>query len=478
MEFYDLPYKDIIHYLEWHDQPIPEDQESAYNAAYDLLSYTETDIPQSILNWYNSNIEYYDIDRLDVLPEEVYLLILRKLNCRDLLTLGKISLKTNNLIKNTDILKYGIKNSGYLFNLTNISSKRLNTLCKVLPNAKYGKVYITGKLDRGNIHYSTNKLDKLSDLPIVSSAAGQNHCLFLDVKGLVYAYGYNTSGESGFNPDTCYRLPVVSKIHGLPEIMDIAAGLGYSLFVDIEGQVYVSGYNGNGQLGLGHNNTQRTITINKNLSNIVSVSTGPDHSLFLTGEGEVYGCGRNTHHQLGLDGEISYLPQLIPHLVKITTIQTGQHHSLFLSSEGKVYGCGYNELGQLGFGKPGVISHPTLIPQISDIIFISTKLNHSLFVTKNGQVYGCGDNARQQLGIINQKRIDVPTLIPSLPPDIVKAFAGINNSFFLTKRGKLYRCGRSDIDVHKVETPHLVTDMLDVISVHDTAGYTLFLKFY
>ena len=466
MDFNDLPYEDIIQYLEWHDQPVPEDQNEAYNAAYELLAYTEENIPESILDWYNHNVsqnwEYSDwdeeeeekviaINRLEMLPDEVSSIILRNLNCRDLIAMRKSSSKINNLIETSDLFTQAIKNLGFVFDLTKISSDRICKLFRLLSEAKPGLAYIIGKNNPDNFHITMGTPDLLSYTRFINISATKSYCLLLDRTGSVYEY----------------RRQGLTKIPYLSGIIDISTSTNYNLLVNIRGDVL---------------NWEE-----KGISNIKSVSISGDHKLFLSIDGKVYGYGHNEYGQLGLNkvnvecrgGQLvkhCFFPELIPRLPKIKAIQTGFQYSLFLSTTGTVYGCGSNILGQLGIVGDEKIFHPIPIPRLKDIISISAKHNHSLFLTGNGKVYGCGDNSHGQLGISGQTIITVPTLIPRLPHKITKIFAGFNNSFFLTPEGQLYQCGSKYDDENQIEPPHAVFKMSDVISVSDAEGCTLFLK--
>ncbi len=483
MDFEDLPFEDIILYLKLHNQPIPQNRKAAYDAAYELLSYTETDIPESILDWYN--MPYYDLtedysdlteyeeeeNRLESLPEDVYLLLLRKLNCRDLVTMGNSSTKIAATLKTTDVLKYGIRNTGYSFDLGEISYNRAKTLCRILSSPKLGIGYIASKI-------GGNEFVRISTHPYVNISASQNHYLLLDASGSVYSYGDNHNGEVGLDPSRYFRVTEIMEIPHLSNIINLSAGDGFSLFVDVAGHVHVTGNNYNGQLGLGHTNKQFPIAVNNYVSDIIAVSAGHKHSLFLSAEGQVYGSGSNIYHQLGLDMQGTYIPRVISPLPRVTAIEAGIEQSLFLTKDGQVYACGSNGYKQLGFSNSYHITTPSAIPGLPNIVFISSRYHHSLFVTSNGKVYGCGDNYYGQLGMPEPSKILVPTLIPGLPK-ISRVFTSPTNSFFLTPTGKLYRCGQS-YGARISEPITLVSNIYGVvsgvISVSDTANYTLLLK--
>jgi hypothetical protein len=66
------------------------------------------------------------------------------------------------------------------------------------------------------------------------------------------------------------------------------------------GELFGCGYNGFGQLGLGHTNNQASWIQLSDKTNIRAIAAGGFHSLLLTEIGELFGCGFNQYGQLGL----------------------------------------------------------------------------------------------------------------------------------------------------------------------------------
>ena len=65
------------------------------------------------------------------------------------------------------------------------------------------------------------------------------------------------------------------------------------------GEVYATGKNSNGQLGLGGLWHKKDFT-KVNISNVKSISCSAVHCMILKNNGEVYGAGHNFFGQLGL----------------------------------------------------------------------------------------------------------------------------------------------------------------------------------
>jgi alpha-tubulin suppressor-like RCC1 family protein len=118
--------------------------------------------------------------------------------------------------------------------------------------------------------------------------------------------------------------------------------------------VYGFGDNSSGQLGLGKEEFAKyPKEIDVNNKKIIKISAGYKHSLFLTDDGEIYGTGINEDGQLGLKYAkgCKKITQIMPYGCKdIIDISAGLNHSLFATKDGRVFATGANDWGQLGLG--------------------------------------------------------------------------------------------------------------------------------
>lgn len=167
---------------------------------------------------------------------------------------------------------------------------------------------------------------------IVKIAAGQNHALFLDASGMVYATGLYQGIAVGVNP-VRYAQLVAGGATGAPllnHIVDISAGMVHSLALQQlpSGARYLLswGYNKfyrpidrqGGQLGLGSSlDTNRQapayalLNSNDTARNVIWMQAGSANSfayIYDPGSGQsfLYGCGSNTYYQLGFNDGFNY----------------------------------------------------------------------------------------------------------------------------------------------------------------------------
>lgn len=170
--------------------------------------------------------------------------------------------------------------------------------------------------------------------------------------GEVYAKGTNKCGELGLGHKV--QISEETKIEGLTGIQKIVLQQnkerGSAYFINGSGEVYVAGYNEYGQLGLGHNEDVVVPTKIEGLNGIIDIEISEYetcNTYFITQNGEVYVSGANKNGELGLGHKNQVLvPTKIDALnaIKIKKIvyAEGFGYAVFLTDTGMVCisGCG------------------------------------------------------------------------------------------------------------------------------------------
>jgi alpha-tubulin suppressor-like RCC1 family protein len=158
-----------------------------------------------------------------------------------------------------------------------------------------------------------------STVPMKAIGSRYLHSLALDINGSVWATGYDSSGQLG--GANAIGIPIQEYFDKAPELSGIAkieAGEQHSLALDGQGKIWVSGLNKHGQLGLGDNNNTysfQSVTISDLASStkITSIVAGNYHSFAIDSEGKLWASGYNEDGQLGLgDNENRKVFTLVP----------------------------------------------------------------------------------------------------------------------------------------------------------------------
>jgi alpha-tubulin suppressor-like RCC1 family protein len=219
--------------------------------------------------------------------------------------------------------------------------------------------YLYGQLgsDARKKDYSLPKLvDALKDQFVVSVACGDNHTLVLTKEGKVYSFGAGRDYGTGFGNKNNQFTPTVLEFDSDVKISQIAAGNGFSLFLDSNGKLYSCGNSEYGKLGHGRGDLfEMTPRVVRSLQGvkIVSISAGEYHAAALSEDGLVYTWG------LGKDGQNgnaattnSDVPRIVSGLKdkKVRQISCGGGHSAALTDKGELYLWGRGRSGQLGRG--------------------------------------------------------------------------------------------------------------------------------
>ena len=240
-------------------------------------------------------------------------------------------------------------------------------------------------------HSKSSPLVRIRNLPKIKAVFGTElgSMVFLDTAGFVWCWGANIHFNLGIPNNSSPKKPIKNKF--LSNISSVAISKHHSLFLTEEGRVWGCGYNCEGQLGLGEKRSgiQREPALIENLPVIDKIAAGY-HSMFLDLEGNVWVCGWNNYGELGLKHtQTVYEPTRVADLPAIVDISAGYLHSLFLDVDGKVWSCGYNLSGQLGRSERP--DSPETIADIPPITEIEGTYRSSYLIDQDGRLWVCGE---------------------------------------------------------------------------------------
>jgi len=264
--------------------------------------------------------------------------------------------------------------------------------------------------------------------PAVMVACGARHTLVLTGVGLL-SCGFGDDGQLGHG-DKAERLVltlVTAEGFRGAQIVMVAAGATHSVALGAEGRVWTWGSGRHGQLG--HSNEGNRL-VPKLLagealggSAAVLVSAGWGHTVAVTLEGElwVWGCGGEG--QLGLGDQTN---RLTPTLVgaesvfvglQVLTVVCGFFNTLVVTKDGALWTFGNGGDGALGHNARNNRLVPMRIEAQhfgnANIVSVATRVDsHSAVVTEEGNLYTWGEALG--LGHADKQAKLVPTHITPL----------------------------------------------------------------
>ena len=181
---------------------------------------------------------------------------------------------------------------------------------------------------------------------------GNQHSLAIDNTGFIYAWGDNTFGQFGNGTNTSSLAPIM--ISSSNNWMEVSAGLDHSLFLNSFGFLFSSGNNTNGQLCNGSNTASNMMLPATNSGaqfQYIAISAGGGHSLAIDNGNQLWSSGLNTQGQLGLGNNTS--TNVLTQVGTSNTyfaISAGDTHSLAMETSTALWSTGRGLEGELGIG--------------------------------------------------------------------------------------------------------------------------------
>ncbi len=244
-----------------------------------------------------------------------------------------------------------------------------------------------------------------SGRPTRAVSLGYCHTLYLEQNGQTWVSGYNSSGQLGLGA----QFWAFSPVSVWPDFTSVAAGSLHSLGLQADGGLWGWGYNTDGETGSVDGGA--TVLVPSPVAGaFVQVAAGGYHSLGLKADGTAWAWGNNDYGQLGDLRDAG--PRLEPGLMGdgFTLVAAGFFHSLGLKADGTLWAWGSCAYGQLGDGCDGGVKAPVLVGRDFASVFGGETL--SLAIKRDGTLWAWGSNQYGQLGIgVDGGLFPLPVLI-------------------------------------------------------------------
>jgi alpha-tubulin suppressor-like RCC1 family protein len=265
-----------------------------------------------------------------------------------------------------------------------------------------GKIYGTGSNSSGQFGngtttdqstFSLNTNTIVNNLIIKQIACGGSHTMIITYDGKLYGSGYNSYGQLGLGNTTNVNVFTQAYLPNSAIPVQVACGANFTYVVDTYGNLYTTGVNNYGQLGLGDTTNRSSFVLVSTFPGNATLkfACGDNHGIIVTTNNNLYATGINDKGQLGLASNYSQTTSFINITTNGSSFPVGvgyianvfcnMYSSHLLTYTGYLYGTGRNNWGQLAvnsnytanFGfiqalTTGAVAITGLIDQYSDII--------------------------------------------------------------------------------------------------------------
>ncbi len=313
--------------------------------------------------------------------------------------------------------------------------------------AQSGAVYRWGVYEGATVNESASEVHPtavhgLSD--VVALAAGNEASYALEGDGAEYSWGNGRVGELGNGSKTAYSSrPVRVAFPAGTDIEAIGEGNGWAVAADAAGHVWAWGETsraGAACLGGGGSISLRPHRV-PGLRDVTAVAGASSHVLFLESSGKVYECDQADH--------APSLKAGLPSGVRVTAVSAGDTFLSVLLVDGEIWNWGDGSHGQLGNGTFRSASGPVEVhlPAETTATQIyaggSTAANgQEIALLDTGAVVAWGANADMQLGTGTTTAADTPTYVKT-PAGVTFTYVatGGATSYGLDSAGRLWSWG-------------------------------------
>jgi alpha-tubulin suppressor-like RCC1 family protein len=346
--------------------------------------------------------------------------------------------------------------SGYYYNIILCEDNSL----WVVGNNTYGQLGLGDTTQRNIFTRITKPKDMISDVKKVYCSI--YHCFLLLKDNSLWACGENEKGQLGLGDynDRSTFTKVTKPVDMTSSIKEISCTFDQTLLLLENNELWVTGENGSGQLGLGDTIDRKVFTKVTRPSTMTSpikkIRDGNAYVILLCEDNSLWVIGNNGFGELGL-GSVSSDVYSFTKVTKpsgmesnIVEIITGNHFNILLLEDNTLWVTGENASGQLGLGN--IVNRASYTLVTKPYYMVNTSVNNirKIFAKFNHVILLLDKSVILEKKIINKNIMDKVKNFFT-PSYLYKSYDKryTNSSFALTESGKLYEYKRKEEDRFK-----------------------------
>ena len=271
---------------------------------------------------------------------------------------------------------------------------------------------------------SNKTIDVTVNSPIWTSIEVNNtHSCGIRSDEQAYCWGWGQFGALGAGDFSDAAVPIgVQNAASINSWTQVSVGQTHSCGLSDSGQIFCWGTGGDGQLGSASARSQVPVPIDnpETVETWTTLSGGNNHTCAIADDNQIYCTGANFSGQLGLGNtnDVSIFTQIAnPEGVSgWSDVSAGSTHSCAITNGGQAYCWGFGFFGQLGANSTSSSNVPLAVIRptgVSEWTEISAGSSHSCAIANDGQAYCWGTTGRGRLGVsdLSQSKLTVPTAV-------------------------------------------------------------------
>ncbi|MGX8126442.1 RCC1 domain-containing protein [Clostridioides difficile] len=269
--------------------------------------------------------------------------------------------------------------------------------------------------------------------------------------GELWVSGNNGNGQLGLNHSASQNY--FTKVP-IDNVRDIIYGWMCAFVIKNDDTVWATGLNNYGQLGTG-NTTSPNKFIKIPIDNVKKIACGYSHVLILRNDNSLWGTGRAMYLGIGNTSDNSILSFTRVPVEDVKDIACGYDYSIILKDDNSLLGAGANHYGQLGKISNNNIEKNFVELSIDKKIKVKEiycGISYTLVLKNNGELYGCGINTSGQLGrSVSTDKLEQFTLIHNNTSHICNNHYNSTNTLIIDSIGRLVATGTNNYNQLGVE---------------------------
>ena len=282
-----------------------------------------------------------------------------------------------------------------------------------------------------------NPVPDNNNMKFSQAYGGFDSGFFVDQSGDVWATGFNTYGSLGVNIGGDQNTIQKTNLSNITKMAITATSV---LALDSSNQLWVAGRNQFGQLGTGNYISLWEFVQTK--SGVVDIAAGWENSYHIDTNGDVWAAGNNDYGQLGQGNYITYSTWVKTNMTNAISIGAGMYSGYAVKSDGVLYGVGRNNKKQLGFADTANRDEfeATPLSNVKQIIAGSDTEAYAIDTSNNVWVVGENSSGKLMTGNVT----DVPVWTMNGDSNLTQLVNGRNHAYMI-KDGTLYSGGENGL---------------------------------